>query len=240
MESRIPYSCLMYHEVVESRITKCSVRPMAFKEQMNILVKTGVKSYVLGNSISSGTKNCFITFDDGHGSNLQSARLMSELGLIGYFYLIKDFSLFKPDYLSEKDIKEIASLGHKLGVHGKSHDHWAKMDENRLVSDLKETKDWIEQLTGEPFITCSAPGGVIDKRTIKIIKKEIPELKYIRTSRYGINYENDTVLNSIGVLRNYSIDKVIGIARNDWWTMRKIMAYYHAKELVKPIYHFFK
>ena len=240
MESKVPYSCLMYHEVVESKITKCSVKPMAFNEQMKTLVKSGINSFILGNKVSSGTKNCLITFDDGHGSNLQSARLMCELGLTGYFYLIKDFSLSKPDYLSEKDIKEISSLGHKCGVHGKTHDHWAKMDEKRLVSDLKETKDWIEQLTGEPVVTCSAPGGVIDKRTIDIIKKEIPDLKYIRTSRYGINYENNTVLNSIGVLRDYSLDKVVGIARNDWWTMRKIMAYYHAKELVKPLYHFIK
>ncbi len=236
------FSCLMYHELVERPLNKFSVTPQVFEAQMKELVRTGCSSYILDNEIrhSPDKYNCMITFDDGHISNLKAAHLMTDLGLTAYFYLIRDFSLSRSDYLSENDIKEISSLGHKIGVHGKSHDHWARMEEKRLVSDLKETKDWIEQLTGQPVITCSAPGGVIDERTIDIIKREIPELKYIRTSRYGINHGCDTILNSIGVHEDYSLDKVVGIAKNDKWTMFKIMSYYHTKELLKPMYHFFK
>lgn len=234
------FTCLMYHELVESPLNKFSVTPQAFENQIQELFKQGTKSYQLGISIDTKGSYCMITFDDGHISNLQAAELLADAGMTGYFYLIKDYSLNKENYLSEKDIKEIARLGHKLGVHGKDHMHWPKKNDKQLIDELKETKDWIEQLTGAEVNTCSAPGGVINQRTIEIINREIPSLKYIRTSRYGINYVGDTVLHSIGVRGDYALEKVIGIAKNDWWTMQKIMAYYHAKELLKPIYHFFK
>ncbi len=234
------YTCLMYHEVVTPLLHKFSVEPSQFEKQISSLADAGVESYILGDIVNPRKHKCLLTFDDGHVSNLQAARMLSELGFVGYFYLIKDYSLEREDYLSERDIKEISSLGHILGVHGKNHDQWAKMPEDMVISHLRETKDWIEQLTGKVVCTCSAPGGVIDNRTIDLIKREIPELKYIRTSRYGVNHEDDTVLNAVGVRRDYSEDKVLRLALNNEWEMKKVMTYYHIKEFLKPFYHMVK
>ena len=232
------FTSLMYHEIVDQKITKCSVTSENFRKQMDALQKEGIYSYDLsGNNDASDGNYCLLTFDDGHKSNLEAARLLSEIGLKGYFYLIKDYSINDPEYLNEDAIREIAAMGHEIGVHGKDHRHWSKKEPGRLVAELRETKDWIEQLTGKEVITCSAPGGVIDQRTIDYIKSEIPELKYIRTSRYGVNYAGDTVLKSIGVLSNYSSEKVLKIAQCDFLEMGKIMAYYYIKESLKPLYH---
>lgn len=235
------FSSLMYHEIVGQKKTKCSVAPDSFRSQIEALRNAGVKPYILGckNDKSDGHR-CMLTFDDGHKSNLEAARFLADIGMKAYFYLLKDYSLERVDYLSEDDIKEISLLGHVIGVHGKDHGHWPKKESGRLVAELRETKDWIEQLTSKEVITCSAPGGVIDQRTIDIIKKEIPELKYIRTSRYGVNYAGDTVLKSIGVLSNYSTEKVLKIAQCDTWEMSKMMAYYYVKESLKPLYHMIK
>lgn len=231
------FTSLMYHEIVDQKITKCSVTPENFRKQMEALQNAGVCSYVLGGNNTQEGHFCLLTFDDGHKSNLEAARLLSEMGLKGYFYLIKDYSMNDPEYLNEDAIREIAAMGHEIGVHGKDHRHWSKKDPGRLVVELRETKDWIEQLSGREVISCSAPGGVIDQRTIDIIKKEIPELKFIRTSRYGVNRTGDTVLKSIGVLSNYSTEKVLKIAQCDSFEMSKIMAYYYVKESLKPLYH---
>ena len=239
------YTSLMYHEIVSPKLHKYSVEPSRFEEQMRRLQKE-VVSYVFENQENTthphteGVRYCLLTFDDGHKSNLNAARLLSELGLHGYFYVVKNLSLENPEYLDEVEIKEISALGHSIGVHGKVHAPWARMEASRLLSDLRETKDWIEQLTGKPVITCSAPGGIINQATIDCIRSGIPELKYIRTSRYGVNHVGDTVIKSIGVRGDYSTEKVLNIATNDFWTMRKIMAYYHAKQIVKPLYHFVK
>lgn len=232
------YTSLMYHEIVDQKITKCSVTSEYFRKQMEALRNAGVCSYDLGgdNDTPEGYF-CLLTFDDGHKSNLEAARLLSEMGFKGYFYLIKDYSISNSEYLNEDAIREIAKMGHGIGVHGKDHGHWSKKEPCKLVAELRETKDWIEQITGKEVITCSAPGGVIDQRTIDNIKNEIPELKYIRTSCYGVNNEGDTVLKSIGVLSNYSTGKVLRIAQNDYWEMKKIMTYYYVKETIKPLYH---
>lgn len=234
------YTCLMYHETETPRTYRFSVELSLFVEQMENLVSNGIVAYRLGERISDDRHYCMLTFDDGHVSNLQAAEALSDLGLKGYFFLIKDYSLERADYLSECDIKKISEMGHCLGVHGKNHDQWPKIKDKKLIHDLRETKDWIEQLTGQQVISCSAPGGNINQRTIELIRSEIPELKYIRTSRYGVNQEDDTVLKSIGVRGDYSVEKVLHLATNDFWEMRKIMAYYHTKELIKPVYHFFR
>lgn len=236
------YTSLMYHEIVSPTITKYSVSPNMYEAHMRALKKAGVDSFILDSSSDdlSGSKCCLLTFDDGHISNLYAARVMAEMGLVGYFYLLKDNSLELDDYLKEDNIKELAKLGHKFGVHGKNHGWWTKKTPERLVSELRETKDWIEQLTGQNVITCSAPGGIIDKRTIDAIRNGFPDLKYIRTSQYGVNDGNDTLLKSIGVMGKYSADTIVGIAKQDMWTMSRVMTYYYVKETIKPVYHWLK
>lgn len=235
------YTSLMYHETESKRTNKFSVELPQFVAQMKRLVGECISSYELGsNNLISNRHFCLLTFDDGHASNLQAAEVLAELGLKGYFFLIKDYSLERKEYLKENEIKEIASMGHYLGVHGKNHDQWPKIEEKKLICDLRETKDWIEQLSGRKVDACSAPGGNINKNTIALLRKEIPELTYIRTSRYGVNRTEDNVIKSVGVRGDYSIDKVLKLAKNDYWTMKKLMAYYYAKESIKPIYHLFK
>lgn len=230
------YTSLMYHEVDTPIKTKFYVEPTQFEAQMRALIEAKVGSYILGEE-GKNKYNCLLTFDDGHRSNLNVARIMSEMGLTGYFFLVKDYSLNDPDYLNEDEIKEIASLGHVLGVHGKNHDEWTKLlNNNTLISQLKETKDWIEQLSGKQVNSCSAPGGFVNKRVIDSIRREIPELKYIRTSHYGINQEGDTIINCIGIHHDYSTEKVVRLAMNDSWEMKKILLYYHVKESIKPLY----
>ena len=214
------------------------VTPSSFEEQMNSLVAHNIESYTLGDFRkieAGGKKYCLITFDDGHKSNLEAARILAKLGLTGYFYLVKDFSLQREDYLNEEDIKEIAALGHEFGVHGKVHAPWTNIPNDRLVSELKETKEWIEKLTRKKVITCSAPGGFVDRRVIDCIRMELPELKYIRTSRYDINKYEDTIINSIGVRNDYSVEQVLKIAEGDLFETRKLKLFWHTKDAAKLV-----
>ena len=220
---------------------KFSVTPDRFQAQMALLDRLGVQSWLPGGTIDPNAGSpCFITFDDGHKSNLSAASLMRELDLKACFYIVKEFALQDPSYLDESEIKEIAAMGHMVGVHGKTHDWWTKFDDAALTAGLSETRDWLEDLTGQPVVTCSAPGGKTDDRVIRCIRKQIPGLTYIRTSRYGTNREGDTLLNSVAITRSMGLD-----------AFRKTVVYsparylagsvgYGLKEMAKPIYHFFK
>lgn len=230
------FSSLMYHQVCEPAMHKYYVHPKIFSKQMDLFVENNICSVLLGTELDNYKKYCLLSFDDGHKSNLWAAEELRNRGLLGYFYVIKDFSLSNPDYLDIDDIRKIQAMGHKIGVHGKDHGWWTKKSPSQLVSELKETKEWIEDLTGEPCITCSAVGGFINNVVIGIIQKELPSLKYIRTSKYGVNKEGDSILKSIDIQTTYSPEKVIKIAMNDRCLMMELMTKYYLKEILKPVY----
>lgn len=204
-EKKSYYPCLMYHEIASPYRHPFYVHPDAFKEQMEWLLSHGYKSIDLRKSDQSG--NVLITFDDGHKSNLEVARYLNNKGFVAIFYVIKKFSLTDAEYLNEEDIKEIANLGHIIGVHGKNHLWWTKKKEKQLVEELKDTSLWIESLTGQLPFTCSAPGGMIRYREKKIIQTKLPFLKYIRSSFHWYNQKGKAFINAKGVGSMTTIDE---------------------------------
>ena len=230
------YTSLMYHQIEVAR-NKVNVYPRNFVKQMDLLVDKGIKSLILGESMGEVNQYCLLTFDDGHKSNMWAAEELRKRGLTGYFYVIKDLSLNNSAYLCEDEIRQIHTMGHKIGVHGKNHGWWTKKSSEQLVAELRETKTWIEDVTGSKCITCSAPGGDINRNVVRTIQSNLPDLTYIRTSRQGVNAEHDTVLKSVGVHTSFSDQKVLKIAQNDKWYMREVVFLYYLKEMVKPVYH---
>lgn len=154
------YTSLMYHRIESPVTRKISVSPVKFMSQIKALKDAGIESKILGEPILGDEKKyCLLTFDDGHKSSLLAAEILKDNNYVGYFYVVKDYSLRNSNYLSEDDIRYISSLGHKIGVHGKDHKHWTSKEPSVLISELKETKEWIEMLTDEKCQTCSAVGG---------------------------------------------------------------------------------
>ena len=191
------YACLMYHEIAYPFRHPFYVHPDDFKKQIDWLLTNGYKSIDLSKGDDTG--NVLITFDDGHKSNLEAARYLHEKGMVAVFYILKNFSLEDSEYLTEDDIKEIATLGHIIGVHGKNHLWWTRKRKEELVRELEETAIWLKTLTGQEVITCSAPGGMIRQRERYIIRKHCPYFKYIRSSFHGYNRKGDINLKSKGI-----------------------------------------
>ncbi len=155
------YTSLMYHRIESPVTRKISVTPENFECQIRAIKDAGVKSKILGDPVQNDKeRRCLLTFDDGHKSNLKAAEVLKEYGFVGYFYVVKDYSLRNANYMSEDDIRYISSLGHKIGVHGKDHKHWTSKAPEVLISELKETKEWIEMLTAEKCQFYSVVGGI--------------------------------------------------------------------------------
>lgn len=235
------YTCLMYHYIEEPASMKFSVPPDCFRSQMEALKRLGVRSWLPGgNAASSADIPCFITFDDGHKSNLYAAELMRDMGLKGCFYVVKDFALHDPAFLNEAEIKAVSDMGHMIGVHGKVHEWWTKFDDRTLARDLLETKSWIEDLTGKPVVTCAAVGGKIDSRVIRCIRTSIPDMPYIRTIRFGTNREGDTLLNTVAMTKYVHQGAFCKAVTCDPFYYAFGSVRYAAKECVKPVYHLIK
>lgn len=227
----------MYHFIGTPCKNKYYLKEQDFVAQISLLEELQIQSFCFDNDIDSNNNPiCLITFDDGHKSNLWAAQLLKEKGLKGVFYVVKDFSLNNPDYLSKNDIKAISEMGHLIGVHGKDHEWWKLKNDAKLVAELKETKEWIENITGKNVVTCSAPGGGINSKVIKNIKKNFPEFKYIRTSRCGINNMNDVVLNSICIYNDTTLKEFQQIVIPNVWLYLRLGVIYYLKECLKMPY----
>lgn len=228
------YPCLMYHQIATPLMHKYYVSPKMFGEQVEWLSRNGVNSLSLRDISEqhSGNKKVLITFDDGHISNLQTARILHDNGMTGVFYIILDWSFNDPEYLKPDQIREISDMGHDIGVHGRNHDAWISMDDSRLIDDMNYSISKLEGITGKSVLGCSAPGGLVTGREISIIQKNIPCLKYIRTSFPWYNSYGNDVINSVPIgVRTTMNDYVAAIdmkmpfyAKSVLWHMTKYMA----------------
>ena len=232
------YPCLMYHEIAYPYKHKFYVHPKNFKEQMIWLKSNEFRPIDISKNDCDG--NILLTFDDGHKSNLQAARYLKECGFVGIFYVVKDFSLNRADYLNENDIREIAAMGHIVGVHGKDHSWWTAKSINELIAELDETSKWIENITGKMPISCSAPGGQIRSREVKAIKRYLPYMRYIRTSFHDYNLKGDNLINSKGISVGTSIEEFEKIVRMDTLYYVKARTKCWLKDRVKDIVYKFK
>lgn len=103
-----------------------------------------------------------ITFDDGYQSTLRlAAPVFAEFEIPFHVFVTKSYVLQGgPAYLSESDLKVLSQMPHaSIGVHGVSHRHFSQLDERALRTELIESRDWLEQVTGKAATSLSYPHG---------------------------------------------------------------------------------
>lgn len=231
--------CLMYHQIPEGTPDGKFWTPFAaFAEQILWLKREGYVSIDLEAPEPLKTENgVLITFDDGHRSNLKAAQLLRDQGLKAVFYVLKNKSLLDPDYLAEDDIRSIAEMGHLIGVHGKDHKWWTGKTAAQLCEEFGETKAWIESLTKRPVVTCSAPGGILDRETVQTLRKNFPDVKYIRSSICSYNEPGNAadLLNAMAIGRETTLDEFQRIITIDRGYYGRKYALYLIKDAIKRV-----
>ena len=226
------FTALMYHNIKLDG-DKFTVSKKQFLNQMSLVSKRNEKLFSL-KKISYNNFGNIITFDDGFKSDLWAAQKLSEFGFTATFFVVKDYSISNNYYLNENEIIEISELGHEIGVHGKSHEWWTSLNEEKLIDDLSEAKCWIESLISKEVMSCSAPGGKINNNVIKNIKSS-NLFKYIRTSKPGINSLNTKLINAVPIYKSTNIEqfkKIINCNKHYYFKQKSI---YYFKELIKNI-----
>jgi peptidoglycan/xylan/chitin deacetylase (PgdA/CDA1 family) len=166
----------MYHQIADGGGGAYAVPPAQFREQIAVLQSLGAVVRDVGDLVSRRRCGdplppgyCIITFDDGHASNLAAAEFLASVGLHASFFVLKEHCAQRPDYLKAADLVRIRRMGHSIGIHGKTHDWWTSLPDDRLKSELNEVRTWLEDLLGEPVETCSAPGGKINRRVRRVL-----------------------------------------------------------------------
>jgi peptidoglycan/xylan/chitin deacetylase (PgdA/CDA1 family) len=118
-----------------------------------------------------------ITFDDGYVEQYEYAKILKEMGVRATFYItthapsIKGYEQYELLNTNPDLIAEIAEMGHEIGSHTCTHPDLTILDRYRIEEELKESKKFLEDVTGREVLGFAYPRGRYSHVAKEVAKK---------------------------------------------------------------------
>ena len=122
-----------------------------------------------------------------------------------------------PGFIRTPQIRELRKRGFSLGTHGTTHRKLTFLSADSCSSELKGSKQWLEDTLGEQVRYMAAPGGFINGRVLRLAKEQ----GYILagTCNEWMNTPSGMVLpgpvNRVNVRRHFSLRDMSHIVQGD-------------------------
>lgn len=166
----------LYHEVVDSKSLSGFQRRGAlpykhkkyhFINDLKIILENFKTTIDLDNLQALDNGGLILTFDDGGVSSIEIAKILTKNKVLGHFFITTSM-INKKGFLSEKQIKEIRSLGHIIGTHSHTHPaHFRDLPYKEMLLEWKDSKKILEKILNETINKASVPGGDLSNAVIK-------------------------------------------------------------------------
>ena len=190
---------LMYHsigaETGESRKDIYRMEESLFHSHMKYIKNLSTKEVLPLTDWAKNSDALIITFDDGFADVLTAAAILSSLNFP--FTVFVSPSLVQSDdsrYLNTEGLVELSKVANcTIGSHGYSHVPLVELDNLKLKQELKDSKDWLENLLAIPIYAMSYPHGSVDRRVRDAVKAA--GYKIAACSRPGGNSKDADSLN---------------------------------------------
>lgn len=171
-------SILGYHDFRERGGSPMIIAASKFAEQMKAIKESGIPVIPLSDVLAwkKGLKNIpeesiVITMDDGwEGVYSYAYPVLKEYGFPFTIYVYKKYVNIGGRSLSWTQIKEMMQHGCEVGSHSVSHESLrAKKNRNEsdqqlwLLSELKDSKEFLETNLGVPCTSFAYPFGIFDE-----------------------------------------------------------------------------
>ena len=179
-ESNYEVPILMYHHVGDpSERSNVNVRTEVFERQMEFLKAHRYHVITLEDlygHIRLGQKlpwnTVVITFDDGYLDNAQNAfPILKKMGFPATVFMISS-NIGQDGWLSEEDLKILESAGVAVGSHTANHAFLPDLPQDRIVSELRESRNRLEKILGHPVFLFSYPAGGVTREIKALVAKE--------------------------------------------------------------------
>lgn len=139
-------------------------------------------------------KVCIVTtsWDDGHRTDEKLASLLLDYGLKGTFYIAKNWieSLGNTDLVMELD------KNFEIGAHTISHPTLTSIDLRCAFEEIKNSKEWLEELVNHEIEMFSYPKGKYNNEIVKLVERA--GFKGARTLDFQIALPNNQFLLGVG------------------------------------------
>ncbi|MCP4663923.1 MAG: polysaccharide deacetylase family protein [bacterium] len=206
------FVALMYHNLEPVPESEYGIELAVFAAQLEWLGGHGFVAEGfpgLARRLAEGNpfpeRYCVLSFDDGHASNLQAAEMVCRAGFQATFFLNRAASK-RPQFLAGDGILELSRLC-SLGSHGISHRSLVKMALSQVRRELRDSKQWLEEIGGEPIRWFSAPGGDADDRLRRLALEEGYRLigNSVEWWNRPTRLSETRVVNRIMIFRSYTM-----------------------------------
>lgn len=116
-------------------------------------------------------KDVAFTFDDGNSSDMIAAAMLAERGLKGSFFVLAG-RLEQEHYLSPDDLRQLDRMGMTVGLHGRDHVNWRKLDPARFASETVEARAELAEILGKPVDEVAIPFGAYNRSVIHRLHRQ--------------------------------------------------------------------
>jgi peptidoglycan/xylan/chitin deacetylase (PgdA/CDA1 family) len=120
--------------------------------------------------VVSDRPDVLLTFDDGNSSDMTEA--LPELrrrGIQAQFFICPA-RFGTPEFVDEKDIRELQLAGMSVGSHGMDHVQWRRLDRSAIDREIVQAKLVLEDALEAPIDTAACPFGAYDRRTLRALR----------------------------------------------------------------------
>ncbi len=115
------------------------------------------------------TRPALITtsWDDGHPLDLRLAELLCRYGATGTFYIPTHYSGIAR--MSRAELVTLRGMGMELGSHTRTHPRMHRLPAQAVLSELRDSKAYLEDLLGEEVRAFCYPEGKFTARLVPYI-----------------------------------------------------------------------
>jgi peptidoglycan/xylan/chitin deacetylase (PgdA/CDA1 family) len=229
VSARTQIASLMYHEVTNDPTGTGFQRPgafaykhstAAFEDHLDrIAAAPTAPGLVVDVDFDRSARHLLLTFDDGGRSALTAAELLARHGWHGHFFIVTSLTGGRT-FLDAAGIRTLRQAGHLIGSHSHTHPNiFRAQSPARMVEEWRTSCDLIAQITGEPCVAASVPGGDISRRVLE--SASTAGLRYLFTSEPWLTPRR---IGDCWVLGRYSVktatraSRIAELARFQGWT----------------------
>ena len=173
MSAAIPV--LLYHSVSD-RPTWGAVSTARFVSDVDAMVVSR-RPAVSITTLARGLRNprpftdypMAVTFDDGYDDTYAAVELLCAHGLCSTVY-VTTAEIGRPGRLSPRQLRVLADTpGVEIGSHGVHHRRLDELGMDEILAEVRDSKQHLEDLLGEPVTSFAYPYGAYDTRVRSVL-----------------------------------------------------------------------
>lgn len=176
--SDIGIPVLYYHSIDPSEANELILAPERLREQLQYIKNAGYTTLTiqevydhLANNSPIPEKSILITFDDGYMDNYVNAfPILKELDIKATIFLMT-VGVDEGYYMSSDSIKEMSDYGIDIQGHTITHPHLSELPYEEQLKEVKESREFISNITGKDVFAFAYPYGDFNDDTLKAVQE---------------------------------------------------------------------